>query len=222
MWSRAHKMLPSTLYVTNAFAKFEAAMSNGLGGDAFTRKYIVWPWPWGEGHTKCSPVTSTSCDLCTCIVWSGYVQRLGRRCIYKKIHYMTFDLGVKVMQNIAQYPLHHVSYAATKFEVATSKRLRGDTFTRKSLFDLWPWLLSQGHRKCYPVPTTRGWTGGYPTPTSLPLSPHFPPPFTPLPSPSPPTSLPLQPHFPPPVRFFPPPDKILFLFMNLSVARNQN
>ena len=71
-------------------------------------------------------------------------------------------------------------------------------------------------------PIMRGWTGGYPTPTSLPLSPHFPPPFTPLPSPSPPTSLPLQPHFPPPVRFFPPPDKILFLFMNLSVARNQN
>ena len=68
----------------------------------------------------------------------------------------------------------------------------------------------------------RGWTGGYPTPSSLPLSPHFPPPFTPLPSPSPPTSLPLQPHFPPPVRFFPPPDKILFLFMNLSVAKNQN
>ena len=68
----------------------------------------------------------------------------------------------------------------------------------------------------------RGWTGGYPTPTSLPLSPHFPPPFTPLPSPSPPTSLPLQPHFPPPVRFFPPPDKILFLFMNLSLAKNQN
>ena len=68
----------------------------------------------------------------------------------------------------------------------------------------------------------RGWTGEYPTPTSLPLSPHFPPPFTPLPSPSPPTSLPHQPHFPPLVRFFPPPDKILFLFMNLSVAKNQN
>ena len=69
---------------------------------------------------------------------------------------------------------------------------------------------------------TRGWTGGTQSPlpspfypTSLPLSPHFPPPL-------PPTSLPLQPHFPPPVRFFPPPDKILFLFMNLSVAKNQN
>ena len=60
----------------------------------------------------------------------------------------------------------------------------------------------------------RGWTGGYPIPSSLPLSPHFPPPSPPLPSPYYPTSLPLLPHFPPPIRFFPPPDKILFLSKN--------
>ena len=41
-----------------------------------------------------------------------------------------FDLGVKVTQNVAQYPLHHVTYSATKFEVATSYPLGGDTFTR--------------------------------------------------------------------------------------------
>ena len=41
-----------------------------------------------------------------------------------------FDFGVKVTQNVAQYPLHHVTYAATKFEIATSKGLGGDTFTR--------------------------------------------------------------------------------------------
>ena len=33
--------------------------------------------------------------------------------------------------NFAQYPLHHVIYSATKFEVATSKGLGGDTFARK-------------------------------------------------------------------------------------------
>ena len=35
---------------------------------------------------------------------------------------MTFDLdlGVMVMQNIAQNFLHHVTYADTKFEVTTS------------------------------------------------------------------------------------------------------
>ena len=51
--------------------------------------------------------------------------------LYKKINYMTLDLGVKVMQNVAQYSLHHVTYAATKFEVATCNGLGGDIFTRK-------------------------------------------------------------------------------------------
>ena len=41
-----------------------------------------------------------------------------------------FDLGVKVTQNIAQYPLHHKTYSAAKFEVAMSNGLGGDTFTR--------------------------------------------------------------------------------------------
>ena len=41
------------------------------------------------------------------------------------------DLGVKVTQNVAQCPQHHVTYSATKFEVATSKGLGGDAFTRK-------------------------------------------------------------------------------------------
>ena len=28
------------------------------------------------------------------------------------------DLGVRVTRNVAQYPLHHVTYSPTKFEVA--------------------------------------------------------------------------------------------------------
>ena len=45
---------------------------------------------------------------------------------------MTFDLdlGVKVTRNVTQYPLHHVIYAPTKFEVTTSNGLGEDTFTR--------------------------------------------------------------------------------------------
>ena len=52
--------------------------------------------------------------------------------MYKKIHYLIFDLdlGVKVTQNVAQHPLHYVIFSATKFEVAMSKDL-GDAFTRK-------------------------------------------------------------------------------------------
>ena len=41
------------------------------------------------------------------------------------------DLGANVTQNVAQYPLHYVTYAAAKFKVATSNSLGGDTFTRK-------------------------------------------------------------------------------------------
>ena len=62
-----------------------------------------------------------------------------RRCIYKKIHYFTFDLGVKVTWNVAQYPLHHVTNTAAKFETATSNGLGGDVFTRKRKCIIWPW-----------------------------------------------------------------------------------
>ena len=48
----------------------------------------------------------------------------------QKIHYLTFDLGVKVIRNVTQYPLYHVIYASTKFEVTTSNGLGEDTITR--------------------------------------------------------------------------------------------
>ena len=41
------------------------------------------------------------------------------------------DLQVKVTLNVAQYPLHHVTYAPTEFEVTTSKVLGGEAFTNK-------------------------------------------------------------------------------------------
>ena len=44
------------------------------------------------------------------------------RCIYKKIHSLTFDLDleVNVTQNVAQYPLRHVIYASAMFKVVRS------------------------------------------------------------------------------------------------------
>ena len=144
-------------------AKFAAATSNSLEGDACTRKHIIWPrshtllstfyimwpiylqglkllrptvkeemhlqdntlfnlWPWGQGHINGFSVPSTPCGLFTCKVWACYIQLLRSRCIYKKIHYSTFDLdlGVKVTWMVAQYPLHHVAYLPARFEVATS------------------------------------------------------------------------------------------------------
>ena len=41
------------------------------------------------------------------------------------------DLWVKVKQNVAQCPQHHVAYSPTEFKVTTSKALGGDAFTRK-------------------------------------------------------------------------------------------
>ena len=55
-----------------------------------------------------------------------------RRCVNEKIHYLTFDLDhlVKVTRNVTQYPLHHVIFASTKFEVATFNGLGEDTISR--------------------------------------------------------------------------------------------
>ena len=40
------------------------------------------------------------------------------------LHESTFDLdlGVKVTQNVAQYPPHHMTYAPEKFEATMSNR----------------------------------------------------------------------------------------------------
>ena len=46
--------------------------------------FDLWPWPWGQGHTKYHTVLSTSCDLLTYKVWSCYLLRFRRRNIYKK------------------------------------------------------------------------------------------------------------------------------------------
>ena len=68
-----------------------------------------------------------------------YLQSLKLlRQMVKEMHYQEntlFDLDpkvkVNVTQNVAQYPLHHVTYSATKFEVALSNSLGEATFTRK-------------------------------------------------------------------------------------------
>ena len=99
-------------------AKFEAAIPNSLGGNAFTRNIWFDLGPTSRSHEA---LPSTSCDLCTCKVWNCYDKWL-RRCITKKIHYLTLTQRsrVKVTQNIAQYPRLHVTYAPAKFDVATS------------------------------------------------------------------------------------------------------
>ena len=47
------------------------------------------------------------------------------------------DLQVKVTLNVAQCPLHHVTYAPTEFEVTTSKALEEKHLQENSIFDLY-------------------------------------------------------------------------------------
>ena len=63
-------------------------------------------------------------------------QKLSEEKHLQEIQYFTFDLdlGVKVTQNVAQYPLHHVTHPATKFKVVRSNRLGVDKFIRKFNF----------------------------------------------------------------------------------------
>ena len=61
------------------------------------------------------------------------------------------DLQVKVTLNVAQCPLHYVTYAPTEFEVTTSKALGGEAFTRNSIFDLDLWVKVTQNIAQYPL-----------------------------------------------------------------------
>ena len=49
---------------------------------------------------------------------------------FKEKTLFDLDLQVKVTQNVAQCPLHHVTYAPTEFKITRSTAL-GEAFTRK-------------------------------------------------------------------------------------------
>ena len=49
----------------------------------------------------------------------------------QEIHYLTF--WAKVTQNVVQHRLPHMTYAASKFEVAKSNGLGGGAFIRKCI-----------------------------------------------------------------------------------------
>ena len=55
-------------FVIFSLAKSEVGISNGLRGDAFTKKYIIWPLTFtlGTGSHKSYLLPSSSCNLFTC------------------------------------------------------------------------------------------------------------------------------------------------------------
>ena len=95
--------------MTYAPAKFEATVSNGWWGNAFTRNIM---------------------SIALYIMWHMYLQSLkSLRQMVKELHLQEntlFDLdikvnvkGVKGTRNAAQYHRHHMTYAPAKFDVAT-------------------------------------------------------------------------------------------------------
>ena len=119
--SRSHKMLPSTLdFMWPMHQQSLMLLHPMVEEKMYLQENTLFDL---HGHTKCCPAPSTLCDLCTNKVLYCYIPRLRRRCIYKKIHYLTLTFWVKVTQNVAQCPIHHVTYAHTEFEVTTSKGL---------------------------------------------------------------------------------------------------
>ena len=186
--TRSHSVSSQALYhwaTALPPVNFEVATctSNCLGEYAFTRNYILWPWPWG--HTNCYPVQSLSCDRCTCKVWSSYLQHAFTRkyiiwpwpsrshkmlpstlhimwpmhlwslllllpTVWDDMHLQENTLYGKILP--MQYPLHHVTYAPAKFEVASSNALDGDVFTRK--YKIWPLTLRSNETSPSTVPST--------------------------------------------------------------------
>ena len=64
--------------------------------------------------------------------------------------FFIFDLDLGVTQNIAQYPLHHVTYAPAKFEVTMSNGLGEDKFKRNYI----NWPLTLASRSYAILPST--------------------------------------------------------------------
>ena len=114
-------------------------------------KYIIWPWPQGQGgqgHTKCWPVPSTSCDLCTSKVWCCYIPWLRRRCIYKKVHYLTLTLGSrshKILPSTLDimWPMHQQSLILLHPTVEEKMHLQKYTLNDLNLQVKVTWKVAQ-------------------------------------------------------------------------------
>ena len=103
---------------------------------------------------KCCLVPSTSCDLCTGKIWRCCFQKLMRRCVYKKIHYLTLTVGSRSHKTSPStldimWPMHRQNLKLLLPKVYEEMHLQ-----KKTLFDLWPWPWGQGDMKCHPVPSS--------------------------------------------------------------------
>ena len=108
----SYKMLPSILHILwPTYLQNLKLLRLSLGKAALTRNDIIWTWHRVQDRVKCCPVPSISCDIYSCKVWRCYVEGLRRRCIYRKIHYLTLTLGSRSQKMFCStlyimWPLH--------------------------------------------------------------------------------------------------------------------
>ena len=110
--------------------KFWSCYFQNIMRRCFFKKIHSLTLTLGSRSHKTSPSTLD-------IMWPMPRQNLKLllRKVYEEMHLQEntlfdLDLGVKVTRNVTQYPLHHVIYAPTQFQVATSNGLGEDTITR--------------------------------------------------------------------------------------------
>ena len=121
---------------------------------------LAHQWVFGSGELKIHYLTLTQRSYkmlpsTNDIMWPMHQQSLMllHPMVKEKMHLQEntlfdLDLVVKVTWNVAQCPLHHVTYAPTEFEVTTSNGLGVVTFTRKYI--IWPLTLTLGSHKMLP------------------------------------------------------------------------
>ena len=97
-------------------------MSNRLGGDAFTRKYIISLLTLTLGH-KVKDKHETLPSILY-IIWLMHLQSLKLLCpkVQEEMHLQEiFDLTLTQGQGHMKHcPLQHVTYVPATFEVATA------------------------------------------------------------------------------------------------------
>ena len=78
-----HKTLPSILYIIwPMHLQSLSCYVQRFRGKYIYKKYLIWPWPRSRAHEA---LPSTSCDLCTCKVWSCYGKWLRDALLWKYI-----------------------------------------------------------------------------------------------------------------------------------------
>ena len=125
-------------------------MSNGLTGNTFTRNIWIHLDLRSSSHEE---LLSTLFDLCPCKVWICYSQWL-RRCITKKIHYLTLTPRSRESVSHEMLPstldivwsMHQQSLMLLHHMVKDKMHLKENT-----LFDLDKWIKATRNVAQYPT-----------------------------------------------------------------------